>query len=126
MKNMRILLAGAALLALAAPATAQESVDVSGEWEMTTETPRGTQTRMVTFEQEGDVLTGTMETRMGTAPITEGTVNGNEITFSMVFTRGDRSMTLTYTGTVEGDEMSGKFVTPRGEVPWTAKRKAGG
>ena len=58
-------------------------------------------------------------------PIHSGSVSGNEITFSMIFSRGDRTMEMTYTGTVEGDEMTGKFVTPRGEVPFTGKRKAG-
>lgn len=125
MKTLKILLAGVALLALAAPASAQETADVTGEWVITAESPRGTQTREVTFEQDGNSLTGEMETQMGSWPIEKGSVNGNEISFTMVFTRGDRSMEMTYTGTVEGDEMSGKFVTPRGEVPWTAKRKGG-
>ncbi len=62
---------------------------------------------------------------MGSMPIQKGSVNGDEISFTIVFTRGDQSMEMTYTGTVEGDEMSGKFVTPRGERPWTAKRKGG-
>ena len=125
MKKLKVLLAGAALLAFAAPALAQETADIAGEWEITAESPRGTQTRVVTFEQDGNSLTGEMETQMGSWPIENGSVNGNEISFTMVFTRGDRSMEMTYTGTVEGDEMSGKFVTPRGEVPWTAKRKGG-
>jgi len=125
MKKLKVLLAGVALLALAAPALAQEMVDVTGEWEITVESPRGTRTQAITFEQEGNSLTGAMETQMGTTPISTGSVNGNDISFTMVFTRGDRSMELAYTGTVEGDEMSGKFVTPRGEVPWTAKRKGG-
>ena len=125
MKQLSTLLLGAALFAFAAPALAQETVDVTGEWEITVETPQGTQTRTITFEQHGDSLSGTMETRMGTTPMHDGSVNGNEISFTMVFTRGDRSMEMMYTATVEGDEMSGKFVTPRGERPWTAKRKAG-
>ncbi len=124
MKKLSTLLLSAALLALAAPARAQETVDVTGEWEIAAETPRGTQTRTITFEQHGDSLSGTMETRMGTTPIHEGSVNGNEISFTMVFTRGDQSMEMKYTGTVEADEMSGKFLTPRGELPWTAKRKS--
>jgi hypothetical protein len=125
MKKLKALLLGAALFALGAPALAQETVDVTGEWEIAVETPQGTQTRTITFEQHGDSLSGTMETRMGTMPIGDGSVNGNEISFTMVFTRGDRSMEMMYTATVAGDEMSGKFVTPRGERPWTAKRKAG-
>ncbi len=124
MKKLNALLLGAALFALATPAWAQETVDVTGEWEIAVETPQGTQTRIIMFEQHGDSLSGTMETRMGTTPIHDGSVNGNEISFTMVFTRGDRSMEMMYTATVDGDEMSGKFVTPRGERPWTAKRKS--
>lgn len=124
MKKLSAMLLSVALFAVAAPARGQETVDVTGEWEITTETPRGTQTRTITFEQHGDSLSGTMETRMGTTPIHEGSVNGNEISFTMVFTRGDQSMEMRYTATVEGHEMSGRFVTPRGERPWTAKRKS--
>jgi hypothetical protein len=126
MKRLTVAIAGAALLALAGPALAQEAVDVSGDWEITIESPRGTRTRTVTFEQDGNELTGTMETQMGATPISEGSVNGSEISFTMVFTRGEGSMSLVYTGTVEGDEMSGNVVTPRGEIPWTAKRKEDG
>lgn len=124
MKKLNALLLGAALFALATPTRAQETVNITGEWEITVETPQGTQTRTIMFEQHGDSLSGTMETRMGTTPIHDGSVNGNEISFTMVFTRGDRSMEMMYTATVDGDEMSGKFVTPRGERPWTAKRKS--
>ena len=125
MRKLNALFSCVSLLALAAPASAQETVDVTGEWEITSESPQGSMTRLVTLEQHGDSLSGTMETRMGSMPIQKGSVNGNEISFTIVFTREDQSMEMTYTATVVGDEMSGKFVTPRGERPWTAKRKGG-
>ncbi|KPK81701.1 MAG: hypothetical protein AMS25_05250 [Gemmatimonas sp. SM23_52] len=130
MKHAHAFLGGALLALLAAvPAWGQElaqerAVDVSGVWEITSETPRGTMTRKVTFEQDGSSLTGTMETRMGSVPIQNGSVEGNKISFTVVFSRGERSFEMTYSGTVEGDTAKGTYQTPRGEVEWTAKRVA--
>ena len=120
---------GGALLALltAVPAWGQEpaqepAVDVSGVWEISSESPRGTMARKVTFEQDGNTLTGTMETRMGSVPIQNGSVEGDKISFTVVFSRGERSFEMTYTGTVEGDTAKGTYQTPRGQVEWTATR----
>ncbi len=114
-------------LAIAVPIGGQEpaqeqAIDVSGVWEFTSETPRGTMTRKVTFEQDGSKLSGTMETQMGSAPIKNGSIEGNKISFVVEFTRGERSFEMTYQGTVEGDTAKGTMQTPRGAVEWTAKR----
>lgn len=129
MKQVHVVLACGLLALLAGvpawgqEATQERAVDVSGVWEITSGTPRGTRTRKVTFEQDGTSLTGTMETQMGTAPIQNGSVEGNKISFSVVFSRGDRSFEMTYSGTVEGDTAEGTVQMPRGgEVEWTAKR----
>jgi len=128
MKHAHAFLGGALLALLAAvPAWGQElaqerAVDVSGVWEITSETPRGTMTRKVTFEQDGSSLTGTMETRMGSVPIQNGSVEGNKLSFTVVFSRGERSFEMTYSGTVEGDTAKGTYQTSRGEVEWTATR----
>lgn len=127
MKHTRALL-GIGLLALfAATAWGQEveqkkAVDVSGNWEITSESPRGTMTRNVTFTQEGSKLTGSIETRDGSVPIQKGSVDGNKISFTVVMSRGGNNFEMTYTGTVDGDTAKGTFQTPRGEVPWTGKR----
>lgn len=112
-----------AALASAQKASMQKAVDVSGVWEVTSESPRGTMTRKVTFVQDGTALTGTMESRMGSLPIEKGSVEGDKISFTVEFSMGDRRFEIVYTGTVEGEKASGTFLTPRGdEVPWTAKR----
>ena len=36
-------------------------VDVTGDWEMTTESPRGERTQTIHFEQDGEKLTITMQ-----------------------------------------------------------------
>ncbi len=122
MWKMSTLVAGAFLvLGVAAPAWAQD-VDVSGKWQLTSEGPRGTQTSTITFQQEGTALSGRIETRMGWLPFEGGSVEGNTITFKIVRSMGERSMEMTYSGTVEGDTITGTMSTPRGETPWTAKR----
>jgi hypothetical protein len=100
-------------------------VDVTGDWEMTMESPRrGEMTRAVHFEQDGEKITVTMESRRGEEVTSEGTIKGNEIewTISRSTPRGD--MTIIYKGTVDGDTMSGtvEFVNFF-SGDWIAKRK---
>ncbi len=107
-------------LLVAVPMQAQD-VDIAGKWETTRETPRGTMTSTFTFEVDGDKLSGTVGSQMGDSEISDGTVEGNKISFKMVMTRGDRTIEMVYSGTVEGDTITGTVQTPRGEQPWTAK-----
>lgn len=130
MRQAHVVLAGALLaplmtVAFGDRAVAQEpTVDMTGVWEITSESPRGTMTRTITFEQDGAALTGTLETQMGSMPL-EGSVEGGKITFTMTFSRGDQSFEMVYTGTVEGDTAKGTMQTPRGETEWTGKRVEG-
>jgi len=114
-------------LVAASPVWAQETetANVAGKWEMSSESQRGTQTSTFTFEQEGNVLTGTVDGQRGETPISSGSVEGNEITFTVVRGMGDRSQEFTYKGTVDGDTISGSTSTPRGEREFTMRRVEG-
>ncbi len=109
-------------LVVASPVWAQETANVAGKWQLTTESPRGTQTSTFTFEQEGNVLTGTVVTQRGESPINSGSVEGNVVTFTIVRRMGDRSMEMAYTGTLDGDTITGSMSTPRGDREFTMKR----
>ncbi len=101
-----------------------KDVDVTGDWEMTVVTQRGERIRAVSFEQDGEKITVTMEGRQGEETTGEGTIKGNAIewTISLSTPRGD--MTMTYKGTVEGDTMTGAVtIGDFGSGDWTAKRK---
>lgn len=114
---------------------ASAQVDVAGTWEVTWETPRGVTTSTFTFVQDGTVLTGTalMAPRGGPGgggggearevEITDGKVEGGNLSFNMAMGMGERSMTFSFAGVVNGDEMEGTLTTPRGEIPFTGKRK---
>ncbi len=126
MKKRNILILSAALLLLVGSALAQ---DIAGEWEMTTSGGRGGrgggQAQTFTIEQDGEKITVTMEGRMGERT-GEGTIKENKIewTFTMETPRGN--MKMVYTGTVDGDSMSGTAEMSMGEnvreSEWTAKK----
>jgi hypothetical protein len=71
---------------------------VEGSWKL----PQGT----LTLKQNFQMLTGTL----GSTPIADGRLRGNEITFKVG--------TATYTGSVDGKTMQGTV----GGNPWTASR----
>ncbi len=122
MIKRNILIFSAALLLLAGSALAQ---DVSGEWEITSEGRQGPRTQTIKIEQDGEKITVTMEGRMGEVT-GEGTIKDNKIEWKITRTMRDMEMTMTYTGTVEGDTMSGEMemsMGDRGPSEWTAKKK---
>lgn len=95
----------AAALVLAA-ITVALAANVDGKW--VAQVPgRGGQTRETTFtfKAEGTTLTGTVSGMQGEVPISDGKVNGDEISFTQTFEAGGNSIKLLYTGKVSGDEM---------------------
>jgi hypothetical protein len=96
--------------------------DVTGKW-IAQVPARDGQTRetTITLKVEGDKLTGTVSGRQRDNPITDGTIKGDEISFSV---QGGQAKFL-YKGKVSGDEI--KFTRTRegGDQPpqeFTAKR----
>ena len=123
MKNFNSAFAIFSLLLIPVLLSAQNA-DVAGDWEMTSQSPRGEVTRALHFDQEGENIKVTMEGFRGEEITGEGTIQGNKIewTMSMSTPRGD--FTLTYKGTVDGDSMSGTVeMGDRGTRDWTAKKK---
>ena len=109
-----------------------QDIDLTGDWEMTTESPRGERTQTIHIEQDGETLTVTMTGGMGRrggqgggGEITaEGMIQGNKVEWSFTRNTPRGEFTTKYTGTVEGDTMSGQVDRgQRGTAPWSAKRK---
>jgi len=123
------------LLLLLSSASIQAQTDISGTWEITWEGMRGATTSVFTFQQEGDTFTGTAQIEtMGRAggrgagqirevPVTDGKINGDQITFMVTIGQGPRAMTPVYSATVSGDSMEGTMRTERRESPFTGVRK---
>lgn len=108
-----------ALLA-AAPAFAQSSV--AGDWDVTIQSPQGTNTVKVTFTQDGDKVKGLFKSQRGELPFT-GTLTGDELTFAYTIDVQGMALEITMTGKVEGSSIAGKAkFGDFGEGDWSAKR----
>jgi hypothetical protein len=91
---------GISVLLLVAAATAF-AADVSGKWTGDMPARQATAPATFVFKVDGNKLTGTMTGPQGEATLQEGTVSGNEISFS---TQGGQAKIL-FKGTVSGDEI---------------------
>ncbi len=103
MKIKFLLSCAAMLLALTAPAWA---ADVTGKWVAEREGREGPMEITFDFQVAGSELTGTMSTQFGETPISEGKVEGDEISFVIVRSFGGNEMKMLYKGKVAGDEIS--------------------
>jgi hypothetical protein len=110
-------IAAAAVALFALPIAAQTGV--AGKWNASIESPQGPFALVFEFAVDAaGKLTGTLQNEfIGSIPIKDGTVKGNDITFKLSIDGGPNgTMNIGYKGTVKGDElaMTSKF---EGEVP---------
>ncbi len=132
----------------AEPAAAQEVGDLAGTWEFTIEAPQrggggggreggrggrggrgggrfggGPQTLVLSVD--GGALTGTLESERGDSELTNITLEGNKITFTIMRETQRGSFEATYTGEIDGDTMTGTMEAGGGRftITWTATRK---
>jgi len=82
------------------------AADISGKW--TGDMPgRGGDTTPTTFtfKVDGEKLGGSMTGPQGDIPMQEGTVAGNQISFSTTLDFGGNSIKILYKGTLSGDQI---------------------
>lgn len=91
-------------LALGAAASA---ADLTGTWVLTVDSPQGTSNPTMILEQDGNKVTGTYQGSFGSADLT-GTVDGDRFTLNAEMSMQGQDFTLTYSGTQDGDNMSGE------------------
>jgi hypothetical protein len=98
-----------AVLAAASLSVAQlaAAADVTGTWLMAVETQNGPGSPTFVLTQKGEELTGSYKGALGEAPVT-GTVKGNAVTITYKVSGQGQELQIQYTGTVEGNTMTGK------------------
>ncbi len=98
MKALSVLLAGCLI------AVTMWAADVTGKWTAEMQ-GRGGNTMTVTMnlKADGDKLTGTISGRNGDTDISDGKVDGNNISFSVVREFNDNKITQHYKGKLDGD-----------------------
>jgi hypothetical protein len=93
---------------LAAVSTGAQADGAAGKWNGNIETPNGPFAFVFEFTVDGANLTGNMSNDfMGAVPISEGTIDGDDLAFKISFEGGPGgAMTVNYKGTVKGDAMT--------------------
>jgi hypothetical protein len=84
------------------------AADVDGKWTGSISTPNGDFPQTFNFKADGAMLNGSLEFMPGMEiPITEGKVDGNNISFTVNLDFG-MPFKITYTGVVSGSELKVK------------------
>jgi hypothetical protein len=97
-------------------------MSVAGKYECVTRSPMGDQTSILTVEVDGASFSGSNSGPMGNMEITDGTVDGNTISWSSNITV-PMPMKLDCTATIEGDALNGTVTAGMfGSFPMTGKR----
>ena len=99
-----------------------QTATVAGDWDASMNTPGGAVDFRLTFKVDGEKLTGTVKRASGELPL-QGTIKGSDISFSYTVNYNGNDITLTFTGKVTSDAMSGN-VSFGGQADdgWSAKR----
>src|SRR4051794_21781798 len=107
-------------LIFASGALGQKSV--AGDWDAVFNTPGGPQPLKLIFKVDGEKLTGTAKRSRGDVSLS-GTIKGEDIAFSYTIDYNGNTVTLTFSGKIKGDAMSGSvsFNDSAGD-DWSAKR----
>ena len=82
-------------------------MSADGTWDIKMETPMGAQEAQLELKTDGGAVTGAMKSPMGSIDITEGTVDGDSLTWKASMAQ-PMPMTLEFTATVDGDNISGQ------------------
>ena len=101
------------------------AADFNGKWTGDVTTPRGTQTLTFDFKVDGSALTGKVTTPRGANDISNGKVDGDNISFDQVVNFNGNEFKINYTGKADGDTI--KFTRKIGDMgssDFVAKRAA--
>ena len=109
---MKFRIASITTALVVAGSLALHAADISGKW--TAQVPgRGGQTRetTITLKQDGEKLTGTTSGMNGDLPISDGTVKGDDVAFTVVANFNGNEVKMLYKGKVSAEGI--KFTRTR-------------
>lgn len=96
---------GVAVLFFALASVTALAADFNGKWTGDVQGRMGTQTLTFDFHVNGTTLTGTITTPRGDTPISNGKVDGDNVSFDQVIDFNGNSFTISYKGTADGDSI---------------------
>jgi len=107
-------------LIVSAPVHAQSSV--AGAWDLAIQGPEGPITATATLKQDGESVTGSIETPQGAAEM-KGTYKGKTLNMGFTFQGPQGPIEIKVNGEVDGASMKGTIDFGMGMAEFTAKKK---
>lgn len=95
---------------------------LSGTWSITTNVGPQSIPGTLTFRQQGERISGSVETPFGTADISDGSATGNSFRVSTTLNIEGESTSVTFEGTVNGNQMTGTATSSHGSFPFSGTR----
>ncbi|MDQ2746513.1 MAG: amidohydrolase family protein [Acidobacteriota bacterium] len=105
------------------PATGgTNAANISGGYTITIQIPGQSTPATLIFNQQGEILTGTIQGEFGTAPLKNGKATVNGFSFAATVEFGGQSVDLDVSGTVTGNQISGTITTKQGAIPFSGTK----
>ncbi len=96
---------------------------IDGTYNIEIETPMGKQEAQLTLKTDGDSLSGSMGSPMGTQEFSGGKVSGDDVSWEMEINSPMGKMTLEYKLKISGDDVAGEVKAGNfGTSPLKGKR----
>src|SRR5687768_2929630 len=95
---------------------------VGGNYSITIEIPGQQMTGTLALTQQAAVVTGSVQTQLGTSPIKEGKVTAEGFTFGATVELGGSQVEILVKGTVTGNQIRGTIDSPQGTIPFSGTR----
>lgn len=105
-------------------ATTQPSapVNVGGTYSINIEIPGQPLPATMIFTQQGETLTGSLQTQFGTSQVKDGKVTPEGFNFSATVDFQGQTFEIFVKGTVTGNRVSGTIDSPQGAIPFTGTK----
>lgn len=109
---------------LCALALAVFAADVTGKWTWEQQGRNGSTTQTLTLKMDGSNLTGSLDGGRGPTDISNGKVDGNNVSFTIVRSFNGNEMKTDYKGTLDGDTLKLEWMQPGRGGAEPTKREA--
>lgn len=119
---MQRVFSGILAIGLMLGASAHAQNNIGGAWDLTVNGPEGAINATATFKQDGEKVTGTIETPLGAAEMT-GSLKGKTLNLSFSISGPNGPLDIKVNGEVEGASMKGMIDFGMGTADFTATKK---
>jgi len=103
-------------------ATSGAAANISGNYDITIEIPGQPTQGTLSLTQQGNILTGSLQTQYGTSNIRDGRISPDGFTFQSTVDFAGTTMEINVNGRITGDKISGTINTTQGAVPYSGTK----